>query len=71
MEEDPSNMNLSAIRRTPLFSYHGAADNLQPLKNVENTFKYLKEKIYVGEHEQNWKYINEEGLRHFMSPTGT
>ena len=67
VNEDPSNMNVDAIKNTPLFSYHGQQDQVLPVANAENTFSYLRDQIYTGEYAKNYSYTSERGLAHSLS----
>jgi predicted esterase len=58
---------MEAIRKTPLFVYHGAEDDRLTLKDTEMTFSYLKNEVYSGEYKQNLSFTAEQSLGHAVS----
>lgn len=53
-----------AIRKTPLFVYHGERDGVLPCKQAKITYDYLKNEIYSGEFKKNFKFIEECAMKH-------
>ena len=62
-----SSKQLSVLRRTPLFLYHGGADPRQPHENASYTYQYIKEEIYGEEFKENYKFSVEPGIFHSLS----
>ena len=41
LEEDALDMNIEAVRATPLFYYHGESDDTIPLGHAQRSIEYL------------------------------
>ena len=64
-----SQEELESVRRaTPMFLYHGRADQTLPCAAAEKTYDWLKSELYEGVKSDIFTYQSEKNLAHSLSP---